>query len=328
MSNSYKEPQNYFNTYEYTYIDFSNNKLMLERISDLIHMECLELNSFQFVDLEDFISKYKKAYLVIKNFEDIIVNLPFDLLMDLNMPTEKENKIFLTIDFKMFIPDFILIGMKYSQINLMITNVESIDTNSYLTRLLVKKIYVKNEFRKSLVSDGFISCVQTIDKIDKIDKIINIYDEDITYKYLLSNNKNYKGFFIKTSNIKNITEIKINYKNLQTNEENNLSLDLYLIDAKCIKINDFLLYFPYKELNYNMRSYDDLNYYDLTKTNTNDYEKTLILKFNERNKIDIVVYDLCVDEYLTYSGMFAKTKSDVSNETFLNLDKLNSFEMK
>lgn len=325
MSISYKEPQNYFNTYEYTYIDFSNNKLMLERMSDLIHMECLEFNSSQFVDLEDFISKYKKAHLVIKNFEDIIVNLPFDLLMDFHIPTEKENKIFLTIDFKMFIPDFILVGMMYSKINLIITNVDSDNTNTYLTRLLVKKIYVKNEFRKSLATDAFRSCIQTIDKIDKIS---NIYDEDTTYKYLLSNNKNYKGFFMKTSNIKNITEIKINYKNLQTNEENNLSLDLYLIDAKCIKINDFLLYFPYKELNYNVISYDDLNYYDLTKTNTNDYEKTLILKFNERNKIDIVVYDLCVDEYLTYSGMFAKTKSDVSNEIFLNLDKLNSFEMK
>ena len=282
-----KELEYCHNYSTFKYIDFVNNEITIERKSDLLNIECLEFSDYFTTTNANF---------VIKSNEKIILNLPFKILMELNKMYELDGKVYLKINFNWFIQDLLIVCMEYSSIKILITNISNV-----AIKLLVKYIYIDSISREYILNNNNISTIQTINILN------NNYNNtnSNTHIFNLLPNKKYKGFYIISDNINNISHIKLHCSNVDVNEDV-FYYDKYLCKNICVSLSDTLLYIPIStDLKYNERLYKDV--YNSIWT---DSDSNYILEITFDNKVikNILMYELCIDICCTFYGLFDHVK--------------------
>lgn len=274
---------------DFEYIDFVQNEITIKRSSDLLYLESLE-----FEHTDNFMSIYSDANLIVKSNENIMVNIPFKILFEFNKLIECDNKIYLKLSSEYFLDDLLIIGMGHSTIKIIIQT----NTNNLLqTRLLVKYTYTNDDVKESICASSNFGIIQSIN----LGEISNTNDNIVQYN--LCPNKKYKGIFIKSHNIENINKIKLSCGNINDNVI--LNFDKYLLDNKCTRVSNNLIYIPFNSnFKYNVRSNFDF-YNSLWTCNETNY--VLEICFSEKLPLDTsdtLIYDLCVECTNTYSGIF------------------------
>lgn len=214
---------------EYISNIFENNVLIMNKDCDVKVPEYLEFEMTENLNIEEFKNITHSVSLELMIGGSTIFEIPLRFMMYLKEPELCDNKFYVTIPFKMFCNDIIMVGLQYHVVKFTLKNAENIFVSSYMMSL---SIYFDTEERRNLA--------QVIQQ--RIIQVLNIEEIRTT-----SNNINFnfnfmgihKGFFIECNNVDEINNILF-----KINEQNRLNYNRYLIRTKCIKISKKLLYLP------------------------------------------------------------------------------------
>ena len=286
----------------HTFVSNINNRINIVRRGhlengDIIIPEYLELT---FNDLNrDNLVDVKKLVLIMKIGGRKIEQFPIGLLINFNEPIICDDKMYINLCFDMLFVDIKLCGLYLNDISFdfVICNNESLNYISTFG-IVVKQTFLSADeilsFNKP--SEKIIQQISIIDV--KYASTTNIFQLNRLPFLLIS-----KGFFIECENINNLNNILLKLNNLER-----FNYNQFLLQTKCKKITQNLLYFPF---NY------DKNYTDRTKES---YEGginflsieniSLTLKFNIPVK-DIKIYSLNSNLYRQMSQMGGLAVDDI-----------------
>lgn len=286
---------------EHAEYQFDANQLIIPRLCDVMHIEYLEFDPVQKLNLSEFKKKYENAFLVIEANNNVILNLPFGFLMELKEPITNDNKIYLDLNFNMFLQDFIIVSYWYTQIKLTIINTNTdIDYNYVSIKLLTTHFYHEKIMRDQMVNNASMDLIQNVSIVKNTFIVKNGHlGKNDALEYKLLPNKIYKGFFIKIDDVDKIIKI-----NLCVDNETIIDLNNFLIKEKLLKINDKMMYLSLcgDSLNYSSRSYVHLCNSIFTLNNN----VVLSICLNDCTSIDIQLYELCIDGCMSLAGIFDK----------------------
>jgi hypothetical protein len=284
--------------YDYkTFYNSNTSTIEIDRCCDIIIPEYLEFIMNSNYSKEQFISELKKTTLTLTIYNQNEIKFPLDLLVNLSEPIYCDNKIYVNTHFDIFFGNipFISIPKKLDDVvSFSLINYNNLSQFIQRFGLMSKLSYLDTEDRNILLRTNFIKVFQELSYIKFNMK--NILTDNNTYKFNVDFESVSKGFFIESNNINNLSEIKLTLQG-----KDRFLLNKFLIQKKCVKINNNMIYFPF---NYD-KSYTD--------TSSESYEgginfsridsSRLILKFNEPIN-NIKIYNLG-------SKIFEKTEKTI-----------------
>ncbi len=263
--------------------EVDSSTITLERYCDIAMPEYLEFIMNANYSREEFITELKKTTLTLKITSEPEIQFPLSLLINLSEPTYCDNKIYVKMHFETFFGNIPHIAIQYNIINFSLSNF--INLSQFIERfgLICKLTFLDIEERRNMAQNDFLRVFQELSWIEfnmrNIITINNIHNFHTTNNNIYTFHTNFeslsKGFFIECNNINNLFEIQL----LVHISTVRFCLNKFLIQTKCVKINENMLYFPFNA---------DKSY---TDTSTESYEgginfsridePRLMLKFTE-----------------------------------------------
>ncbi len=225
------------NSYE-TFTSKGLNKLLILRNADIFIPEYLELN---FIDgyNDNYLDIIKQQILYMKISCSKILQLPLNLLLNLNEPIICDDKLYINLSFNMFFGDIKLIGLQFVDT---LFYFSSNELEQYITNysIIGTTIFLNNFERQQIVSKHHEEIIQTVSFIDVMKNKENHYETTNIFELNLPFKGTSKGFFIMSDNIKNLKDMKLFFNN-----EIRFNLNRFLINSKCKKISDKMIFLPF-----------------------------------------------------------------------------------
>jgi len=283
--------------YEYETFDNINNYIgnsntditgiKIPYVADIIFPEYFEftMNNSNY-SIEEFITELKKStlklYLCSNYFE-----FPLNLLINLNKPTYCDNKVYIKTSFNIFFGDLPLLAVGNPDTFFTLNNYNNLSRFIEEVGVLCELTFLDTQDRRTLARNEFKRLYQELTWVEY--DLRNIRNNNNTYKFHIEFPRISKGFFIECEGIHNLSEIQLNFDVPGNNNNQRFYLNKFLIQTKCVKINENMIYFPFNS----KKSYND--------TSSESYEGgtnfcrindiTLFLKFNEPIN-NIKIYNL------------------------------------
>jgi hypothetical protein len=277
--------------YEYfTYNSTGINPLSILRNSDIVTPEYLEL-SFTNPDTNN-LDHVKKVILTMSIGGKTIQQIPLSLLVNLNEPMTLDGKMYIKLCFEMLFGDLKLIGLQYHEVKFELTNANFITRYGIVTKLT----YVDHDERRDLIENSVDELIQQISFIDVKTDLSNENETSDIYdlRYLPFTHIS-KGFFIECNNIDNLNSIVLKF-----NDNERFNLNRFLLQTKCKKITQTLLYLPF---NYDKSFYErTIQSYEGGANLSRINAVHMTLKFDTAIS-SIKVYNLNSNIYKQMSGM-------------------------
>jgi hypothetical protein len=284
--------------------------IKIQRITDVVFPEYLEftLNNSNY-STEEFITELKKStlklYLSSNCFE-----FPLNLLINLNKPTYCDNKVYIKTSFNIFFGDLPLIAVGIPEVFFTLNNYNNLSRFIERVGIICELIFLHTEERRALAINEFKRLYQELTWVEY--DIRNIRNINNAYKFHIDFPRVSKGFFIECEEINNLSGIQLNFDIPGNNNNQRFYLNKFLIQTKCVKINENMIYFPFNS----RKSYTDTSVqsYEGGTNFCRINDVTLLLKFNEPIN-NIKIYNLG-------SNLLKKTENRGThvayNNTFFN----------
>jgi hypothetical protein len=250
-----------------------SSTITLGRYCDIVMPECLEFIMNANYSREEFLTELKKTTLTLKIASEPEIQFPLNLLINLSEPTYCDNKIYVKTHFETFFGNIPHLAIQYNLVQISLSNF--INLSQFIERfgLMCKLTFLDTEERHNMAQNDFKRVFQELSWIEF--NMRNIIIDNNIYNFHTNFESVSKGFFIECNNINNLSEIQL----LVQDSTVRFCLNKFLIQTKCVKINENMLYFPFNA---------DKSY---TDTSTESYEgginfsridnPRLILKFTE-----------------------------------------------
>lgn len=267
--------------------NFTDNVLTMIRDCDTKCPEYLEIELSNNLDITNFKTICHKICFEMSMGDSLIMSIPLRFMMYLKDYEICDNKIYITIPFKMFCDDITLIALAYTPVKFMLKNAEN---NFASCKLISKGIFYDAPERRMMASEEQQNIIQYLSSHELSTlQPINEFKFDIPFNGI------HKGFFIETENIDSINEI-ILYVHRSIER---FKFDKFLVRTKCIKIHQSLLYLPMNfEKSYICRTLQDFE----GSINLSRITVTLNIKFDNLQS-KICIYGLSSNLLLIKSGV-------------------------
>lgn len=259
----------------YDYKIFYNSNapnIILDRLCDIIIPEHIEFIMNTNYSLEEFLRELKKTTLTLKIASQPEIQFPLNLLINLSEPIYCDNKIYIKTHFETFFGNIPHVAIQDTIIEFSLSNFTNLSQFIEKFGLICNLTFLDTDERRRLAVNDYTKIFQELSWIEY--DMRNIITNNNIYSFHTNFESISKGFFIECNNINNLSEIQ-----LIVNLQERFYLNKFLIQTKCVKINENMLYFPF---NFD-KSYKD--------TSTESYEggfnfsrldnPRLILKFTE-----------------------------------------------
>lgn len=184
----------------------------------------------------NIINLFNKKYLLYKINDQIILNIPFKFLINLNDVEMHDNKIYVKINWSMFVEKIKICDMSNNKITFEILNYFN-DFNS--AKLFGKITLMETKLRRNLFDPTEESCVQ---QIMSIKQYVNKLSNNFIFN-LVKFNSIIKGLFLESNDIQN----NLSHITLSFNDYKRLSYNKFIIKNKCVKINKNMIYLPFND---------------------------------------------------------------------------------
>jgi hypothetical protein len=260
----------------YDYQTFYNSNapnIILDRLCDIVIPEHIEFIMNTNYSLEEFLRELKKTTLTLKIASQPEIQFPLNLLINLSEPIYCDNKIYIKTHFETFFGNIPHVAIQDTIIEFSLSNFTNLSQFIEKFGLICNFTFLDTDERRRLAINDYTKIFQELSWIEF--NMRNIITNNNTYKFHINFESVSKGFFIECNNINNLSEIQL----LVQNSAVRFCLNKFLIQTKCVKINENMLYFPFNA---------DKSY---TDTSTESYEgginfsridnPRLILKFTE-----------------------------------------------
>jgi phage FluMu protein Com len=296
---------NHFNTeiklrnvaYEYDTFDNINNsshgplfgedtsQIKITYVADMLVPEYFEFTMKNDVIINnssraEFITELKKSTIkfYLGGSYGNYINFPLNLIINLNEPTYCDNKIYIKTCFNLFFGDLPLIAMtsEYHLLCFSLNNYNNLSQFIEKFGVLCELHYLDTEERRALAFNKLNILYQELSWIEF--KMTNIRTNNNKYKFNIGFESVSKGFFIESDGINNLTEIAIHFE-VPGNSQERIFLNKFLIQQKCVKISENMIYFPFNS----RKSYTEISVESFeggTNFSRIDDPK-LLLKFSE-----------------------------------------------
>ncbi len=244
--------------YEYDTFDNINNsihsslfredtsQIQITYVADILVPEYFEFTMNNNSSREEFITELKKSTIkfYLGGSYGNYINFPLNLIINLNKPTYCDNKIYIKTCFNLFFGDLPLIAMtsEYHFLYFSLNNYNNLSQFIEKFGVLCELHYLDTEERRALAVNQSKRLYQELSWIEF--KMTNIRTNNNKYKFNIAFESVSKGFFIESDGINNLTEIAIHFE-VPGNSQERIFLNKFLIQQKCVKISENMIYFPF-----------------------------------------------------------------------------------
>ena len=237
--------------FEDKYLNLSNHN---DDFTKLIP-ECIIFTispDFNITSIDSLKSVVSNTILIFKVNSTIILKIPLQLLWNLKMPKIIGHKLYLFLPFEIFFGDINMFQIVQNDITFRLvpnTDVEDSCITNYnlLCKTFLAHNSVINYYRD--FSDNIIQQISSVSVSVNLNDPLETSNEFRIRTTIFSGF--IKGFFIETEQIDELYEIQFFINNFVR-----INYDMYLIQEKCVKISENMIYIPFNnECLYNSKSF-------------------------------------------------------------------------
>jgi hypothetical protein len=277
--------------FEDKYLNLSNHnddftKLIPECIIFTISQD------FNITSIDSLKSVVSNMILIFKVNSTIILKIPLQLLWNLKMPKIIGHKLYLSLPFEIFFGDINMFQIIQNDITFrLVPNIDVEDSCITNYNLLCKTFLAHNSeinYYRDL-SDNIIQQISSVSVSVNLNEPLETSNEFRIRTTIFSGF--IKGFFIETEQIDELYEIQFFINNFVR-----INYDMYLIQEKCVKINENMIYIPFNnDCLYNSKNF--ISYIGSLNIDRIDYN-FLNLKFSTQ-KQNVRIYALNMNVFST-----------------------------
>ncbi len=278
-----------------TFYNSNNSKIIINRVCDIVMPEHLEFIMNNNYSKEKFITELKKTVLTLILCDEHKIIFPINLLINLSEPIYCKNKIYIKTYFNTFFGNLSFTSIQSDTIEFLLNNYDNLSCYIQKFGLVCKLTYADRPEQIMLANNDFERVFQELSYIEFNMK--NIVTDNNTYKFHVDFESLSKGFFIESNCINNLSEIILTIQN----DQERFFLNKFLIQTKCVKINENMIYFPFNC----DKSFDD--------TTTDSYEGGINFSRLDSSRL-ILTFSKQIDYIKIYnlgSKMFERIKKKI-----------------
>lgn len=273
---------------EYLIDTFENNTFIMERNCDVKIPDYLEIKLLSDQKIEDFVNIFEEDFILeIETIYSKLLSIPFRFMNYLKKFEVYDNKLYVTIPFKLFFNDIKLIALQHDEIKFKLINPKNIHISC---KLISKGIYYNEETRNQIINISHSEIIQQL-------SLTKLLSEESKNEFIceIKFNGLYKGFYIECMDVDKIHEIS-----LCLNDYIKFVYNRFFIKTKFVKINQCLLYMPFntEKLQNDKTPSDFENSINFSKNNSS----LLNIKLN-KHMLDMCIYGLGVGLLRTAFGL-------------------------
>jgi hypothetical protein len=299
--------------HEYYKYKSDGQTIEIKRIADIASLEYLE---FILCDpYSNHMSDIKNMMLNFSIDNTLILQIPLNLLIQLNEPILCDNKMYIQLCFDMFFGDIILNAFTSStSIKIEFNNTDIFQFISSYS-IISKLSFYDTIDRRNLAQNPYEGYIQ---QITSYQVNVNLLDESETSDVFdiksFIFNKITKGFFIECNCVD-----ELNHLEIKLNDNQRMCFNRFLIKMKCKRISNQMIYFPFNyDMGYQNRT---SNSYE-GSPNMSRIDKTSILLHFDKPIQNIQIYALHLTSFLQQQGKFNCYLNIYDDRIYINKHKL------
>jgi hypothetical protein len=275
--------------FEDKYLNLSNHNDDFTKVMP----ECIIFTispNFNITSIDSLKSIVSNMTLIFKVNSTILLKIPLQLLWNLKMPKIIGHKLYLSLPFEIFFGEINMFQIIQNDITFRLVPITDVEDSCITNYNLLCKTFlahnsVINYYRD--LSDNVIQQISSVSVSVNFNDPLETSNEFRIRTTIFSGF--IKGFFIETEQIDELYEIQFFINNFVR-----INYDIYLIQEKCVKISENMIYIPFNnECLYNSKSF--ISYIGSLNIDRIDYS-FLNLKFLTQ-KQNVKVYALNMNVY-------------------------------